>query len=356
MLRIKEIVGFYLAPVIDYLKCVYFGIKKSNRFDNLGEGKKIFYFMLPTHGNLGDQAIAVATLKMLKEQFCDFNVVTINDVDTFKCIYDIKKIIKPSDIIFLHGGGNVGDLYPINERQRTQIIKNFSNNKIVIMTQTAYFSSSLQGRIQLRRSTKIYNSHKDLIIFAREKKTYEFMKKKFYNANIKLIPDIVFYLSSENNKVRGGRNFITSCIRSDKESIIKSPFNILLDIDKLDNEFFVYDTYVPRIVDEHTRVIEVNSLMNQFRRSKMVLTDRMHGMVISAITGTPCIVTNSLDDKIVGTYQWIKELNYIILVKKLNFDTISKSYDKLKLIKVSNTNLIKRKYLMNIRNQVLGKE
>ena len=26
MLRIKEIVGFYLAPVIDYLKCVYFGI------------------------------------------------------------------------------------------------------------------------------------------------------------------------------------------------------------------------------------------------------------------------------------------------------------------------------------------
>lgn len=31
MLRIKEIVRFYLAPIIDHLKCVYFGMADCNK-------------------------------------------------------------------------------------------------------------------------------------------------------------------------------------------------------------------------------------------------------------------------------------------------------------------------------------
>ena len=64
-------------------------------------------------------------------------------------------------------------------------------------------------------------------------------------------------------------------------------------------------------------------MFNKFRNSKLVITDRLHGMVFSAITKTPCIVTKSLDHKVIGTYEWIKNLNYIKLVEDLSFENIN---------------------------------
>lgn len=351
----KNIILFFLEPLIDLVITYYYGVKNRHIDipNNTNNQKRIFYFMLPTHGNIGDQAIALATLQMLKEQFNDYQIITVNDVDTLKKIKTIKNIIKPFDIIFLHGGGNMGNLYGIAERERIQVVRNFPHNRIVIMTQTANFSNSLRGRIQLKRSMKAYNSHRRLIIFAREERTFKFMKKEFYNAEIKLLPDIVFYLTKENNDIAGGRNFITTCIRNDQESILKSPEEVLKDIGNIDDEVFIYDTCVTRKIDSITRNLEVNSLINQFRRSKIVITDRMHGMVISAITQTPCIVTKSLDSKIIGTYQWIKDLNYVLLVDKFDLKTLRYSINRLNSIGKRNRVNIKEKYLMHIRDLVL---
>ena len=348
----------FLMPMIISLKCNYYKIKQSQKDwpSELGGSKKIFYMMLPTHGNIGDQAIAVATLKMLEEQFSDYKIITLNDDETYSSIYRIKKIISPSDLIFIHGGGNMGDLYLTAERQRLCIVKSFPNNKIISMTQTAFFSNSNQGRRQLMRSKKIYNSHKDLILFAREKKTFNFMKSNFRNANVKLIPDIVFYLYNPNNVIKGGRNFITTCLRSDEESILASPNKVIESISKIDNEMFIYDTYVARRISNNVeRTLEVRSLMKQFCRSKVVVTDRMHWMVLSAITGTPCIVTKSMDDKIVGTYQWIKDLNYISFVDSFDNKTLKEKIESFYNLKKISTLNIKSKYLMNIREQVFSK-
>lgn len=347
----------FLMPMIISLKCNYFKIKQplKSRLSNLGDSKKIFYMMLPTHGNIGDQAIAVATLKMLEDQFSDYKIVTINDDEIYSSINAIKEVISPRDLIFIHGGGNMGDLYLTAERQRLCIVKNFPNNKIISMTQTAFFSDSNQGRRQLARSRKIYNSHEDLILFAREKKTFDFMKSNFDNAHVKLIPDIVFYLYNPNNKIKGRRNFITTCLRSDEESILSSPHEVIDCISKIDKEMFIYDTYVARQISNNIdRVLEVRSLMNQFRRSKIVVTDRMHGMVLSAITGTPCIVTKSMDDKIVGTYQWIKDLNYVDFVDSFDNKILKEKIESLCNLERISTLDIKSKYLMDIREQVFS--
>ena len=48
-----------------------------------------------------------------------------------------------------------------------------------------------------------------------------------------------------------------------------------------------------------------------FRHAELVVTDRLHGMIFSAITGTPCIVINSRSPKVKGCYEWIKQLDYI---------------------------------------------
>ena len=81
--------------------------------------------------------------------------------------------------------------------------------------------------------------------------------------------------------------------------------------------------------NSHVRI----SVFDKFFGARVVITDRLHGMVFCAITKTPCIVTKSLDHKVTGTYEWIKDLNYIKLVDNLNFDEVEKLITELSSIK-----------------------
>lgn len=75
---------------------------------------------------------------------------------------------------------------------------------------------------------------------------------------------------------------------------------------------------------------EVFSMLNEFRRASLVITDRMHGMIMAAITNTPCIVMESLDKKILGSYEWIKKLEYIQFVDHANENEVLDMLSKIK--------------------------
>ena len=56
---------------------------------------------------------------------------------------------------------------------------------------------------------------------------------------------------------------------------------------------------------------EVEKKLEEFKMAKLVVTDRLHGMIFAAITGTNCIVLNSRSRKLKGCYEWIRSLGYI---------------------------------------------
>lgn len=299
--------------------------KLNSKRNNLGlvesfsDGRKrIFYFLIPTHGNIGDQAIAQASYLYLKDYFPEYLIKTVDFDETYKKYNYLKKMINDDDLIFLHGGGNMGDLYPREEYARRFIITNFPKNKIISMPQTVDFSDTYSGKRELKKTVKVYNSHKNLILIAREKRSFDLMKMYFKKNKIVLNPDIVFYLQSyiNNDFIKVDRSTIMACIRSDKESV-SNRSQILNSLRESFPSLFVYDTVVSRAVPDIMRKVEVESMLYEFMRSKLVVTDRMHGMVFSAITHTPCIVTKSLDQKIKGTYEWIKKLDYVYFVDNL---------------------------------------
>ena len=74
------------------------------------------------------------------------------------------------------------------------------------------------------------------------------------------------------------------------------------------------DMYANCVVTKKNRDECVKSKMNEFASAKIVITDRLHGMIFSAITGTPCIVFGNYNYKVEGTYEWIKYLGYIRFV------------------------------------------
>lgn len=55
----------------------------------------------------------------------------------------------------------------------------------------------------------------------------------------------------------------------------------------------------------------IDQKLEEWSQVGLVLTDRLHGMIFAAITGTPCIAFSNYNHKVKETYEWIKYLPYI---------------------------------------------
>lgn len=268
----------------------------------------------PLHGNIGDHAIAIAENKLLEKT--NMNVVEIPELYYNLYLKKIKKKISQKDIIVIHGGGFIGTLWINEEKMVRNIVTNFKKNKIIIMPQTVYFEDTEYGKMELEISKQIYNSHNELYIMLREENSYEFCKKHFANAKLKLTPDIVTYLDYTNPKLE--KDCILFCLRHDKEKSLNN--DIIKDVLKYVNAKNINtkctDTVASRGISLNKREEVFFNKLDEFKKSKLVITDRLHGMIFAAITSTPCIAFDNLSSKVSGVYKWLNHLDYIKLVKK----------------------------------------
>lgn len=290
--------------------------------------KKIIIMGIPHHGNIGDNAIAIAEEELIKKFFPQYELYMMQEKYLDICVNKVKKFINNEDIIFLHGGGNIGDTYERPEKGRREVIKAFPNNKIIIFPQTAYFSDTEKGKEELQKSKEIYNEHKNLIILAREEKSYGFMKKNFYNCKIYLTPDIVMTLNKNKLSSREGALLL---FRTDTEKTLEnSNIEKIKEIAK--NKFGNYTmsdmNLGSGIVDIGGKKREevLNNKFQQFQTAQIAITDRLHGMIFAAITETPCIVFGNFNHKISESYKWLKNLEYIQFCN--NMEEIEQAIEK----------------------------
>ncbi|MFA9558199.1 polysaccharide pyruvyl transferase family protein [Evansella sp. AB-rgal1] len=304
--RFNRIMLKVISP-IEFIK-LYFKIRKKDQ-------SRIFIIGTPLHGNLGDHAIAYAEKTILEGHLGNFEVIDIQFNEVNQSINLLKRFITEKDIIVLNGGGNFGIEYFEEEELRRKFILSFPEQKIVVFPQTIYFGNSERAQKELIKTKTIYNAHQNLVLIAREEKSFLFMEREFNYNRVLLTPDIVLYLNESESKQN--RNGIIFCFRKDVEGILDSNYKeqLIKDISLLNNKIIITDTVVNKLIAKSKREIEVKKIWSQFRNSQLVITDRLHGMVFAAITGTPCIVFNNYNHKVKGTYEWIKHLPYIRFVE-----------------------------------------
>lgn len=282
---------------------------------SLRDEQKIILFGTPEHDNLGDHAIAYAIHKFLRDHLPDYNIIEVPTYEYKLYAEALQKCVKPGDIIALSGGGNFGDEYIDEENLRRSVISTFKNNKVILFPQTIFFSKSEKGASEFAQSRNIYSQHDQLTMVAREAFSYEILKEHFPNNQVLLTPDIVLYLHEEDAKVE--RQGALICLRDDIESV--TPPEQIRKIKELFQKTFdsvtVTDTVISRPVAKEKREMELRQKWDEFRKAEIVITDRLHGMVFAAITGTPCIVLSNYNYKVKGTYDWIKHLDYIIFTE-----------------------------------------
>ena len=310
--------------ILRYIKMLLEIFIFSKKIKLSSNKKNIFIFLAADYGNVGDIAITCAQEKFLKRNFVDYEIVKVPLKCTYSFYKSIKKQIKKDDIITIIGGGNMGDLYFGFELKRQFIIKNFKNNKIISFPQTIFFTNTNKGKKMAKRCKKIYGNNSNLIISARESMSFSIMKKMFPNNHVILTPDIVLSYSISLNE---NRNKITLCLRNDIEKCLdKEKENELVKkICKKFGEIQEIDTHIGNIIINNNEEKILNEKLLQFAKSKVVITDRLHGMIFCAITGTPCIVLANNNHKIKMTYHdWLKKFSWIAFYEKVNIDEIIK--------------------------------
>lgn len=290
----------------------YFYNKKIQKkyFNETHEkGKKtIALLMLPLHNNCGDLAIVKAEKEFFKKYFPEFHLAEIYFNQLEEDFYNRIKSFKKSDIIVLHGGGNLGDLWVCEEEMRENIIKNLPKNKIISFPQSVYFSDTPSGRERFRLSKSVYEGHKKSLFFLRDKKSFEFFKNNF-NCNCHLCPDVVLSLKKDYAFIRNG---VTICVRQDREANVEK--GIIEHIEGFLKEKYPIkhtDTLTTQVVSPDALDEVTENKIKEFASAKLVVTDRLHGMIFSSVTGTPCIAFNNIDGKVFAQYEWIKDLEYI---------------------------------------------
>lgn len=282
------------------------------------KGKRIIVFQTPTHSNIGDHAIAEAQYLFISENFPDYSYIEINQTLMIDFLRKHKKLIRNSDIIALHGGGNFGNEYMREENLRRSVICEFPENKIVVFPQTIYYSEDEGGQRELKKTQDLFMKHNNLTLTAREQISYDLMRTYFPSNQVILTPDIVLSLS----KTYGfDRQYGLEVIRTDRESVlddeVKEEIHTLLaTLGKVVVSDMHVDDYAKIYTGKH-RVQIVENKFQQFANAQLVITDRLHGMVFAAVTGTRCIAFSNYNQKVSGTYHWIKDLEYIKFVDTL---------------------------------------
>lgn len=277
---------------------------------NNSSSKTAFLIGTPTHINIGDSAITLAEIQFLKQNGYE-NVLEITLQEYISYRKCIRRLIPHSADIFLMGGGFMGSLWPAEEEWRQKMLQDFCQHRIVVFPQTIYYEKDSDAKAIMANSIKIYNSIPKLTLVAREHISYDLMKKLYPKCSVLLTPDIVL---SMNQKIfNQTRNAILTCFRCDKERNIslEDEQHLIQNLKKKGYRVYETDMMSDVQITINNRKAVVDDKLRQFASAKLVITDRLHGMVFCAITGTPCIVLGNNHHKVEGTYEWIKHLDYI---------------------------------------------
>lgn len=312
-------INFYKELYLKFSLKSLFSPSRSKMFERYKGKRKCLVCLSADYGNLGDVAITYAQEQYLGKIFPGYEIVDFPISKTLGNLKALKNICNTDDIITIVGGGNMGDLYGDIELLRLIIVKAFPHNRIISFPQTIEYIDSNKNSFIYNLSKRIYNGHKNLLMCARESVSYAKMQELYPQCNVCLVPDIVMTLDKRSDTIKREDDFITLCIRNDKEKK-----KTALDEDLLKSQLIeqgyklnVSDTHIGKSqmsMDE--RETELQKILDTFSKSKLVITDRLHGMIFAYITGTPALVLPNSNFKVEKCYEWIKDCGYVEFIKE----------------------------------------
>lgn len=316
ILRLKQLIDKELVPLID---------------------ADYVLLDIPDHDNIGDNMIWEGELAFLK------NIPFQKKYECSLTFFEQNKI-PDNTIILLHGGGNFGDIYPVVNEFRRNVIKNNMDKKIIIFPQTIHYNS----QSNLGEDAKIINQHNNITLCVRDKKSYKIAVDNFQNAKVLLLPDMAFCMDFQlfrTNQSNQGRNLVLD--RRDGEKVELNLSEIgeydLLDwptfnmtkaerykkiqrnrrLDKI-GRFFQKLPILSSFVDSryglknrNGREDYIQQGVEFFNQYDTIYTTRLHGLILGVLMGKDMRVLDNSYGKLTSFVEaWLSDFEKVEIYKK----------------------------------------
>ena len=265
----------------------------------------------PDYGNVGDSAIWLGEAAALRA--LDARVAYACDARTYSAAALRARL--PAGVILLTGGGNLGDLWERHQRFREQVIEAFPHLPVVQLPQTIHFRSPAN----LDRARRVFRAHPDFTLLARDRRSLEVAEREL-GVRTALCPDMALALGRL-DRPRRARAGVVALARSDVESaadLRRAIGDRVWCTDWIDD----VDTLATRATERlrtlarrHPRGFGAlhravwlgypRIAPDRGRRGgrilsggRVVITDRLHGHILSLMLGIPHVVLDNSYGKV----------------------------------------------------------
>lgn len=329
-----HVFSFAIRPARNIMNSILVSLKqKLSAIDELILDKNdVVYFDYPLHLNVGDLLIYAGTEQFFKDY--QIQIKLRRALQAFD-LQEAKKYIGKNTTILCHGGGNFGDLYPLIQKMREDIVQEFPANRIILLPQTAHYSNNEA----MKKSATLFSQHQDLHLFSRDIKTFEMMQAHFSD-KVYLSPDMAHQLYGTLPK-KAQHTSLGKTLYFLRKDIEKSHIEteIQASLSSLENVKDWDDILLPSDIKFELWCSRFSKLANKFKLSFVknkindlwyqhslaviqrcqdiflsydeVITSRLHGHIFSCLLGLPNQVCDNSYGKNSGYYhQWTSGIDY----------------------------------------------
>jgi exopolysaccharide biosynthesis predicted pyruvyltransferase EpsI len=269
----------------------------------------------PDHSNVGDSAIWLGETAWMREALGAMPAYVCRQEADWQAL---DRLV-PDGPIFLHGGGNFGDLWPQHQLFREEVLRRYPGRAVIQMPQSIHYRDDAV----IERTAQSIAAHGAFTLLVRDHRSLALARERF-DCTVALCPDMAFCIGPQ--KRPAPQIPVLLLLRTDLERSTAAldaaslPLGWEMD-DWLVDEPGLYanalkatridalKTLDPRQWSRparETRYLETLAQMRFDRgitmlsRARFVVTDRLHVHILSTLLGLPHVFLDNSYGKIRG--------------------------------------------------------
>lgn len=178
----------------------------------------------PDIRNCGDSAIWLGEMAYLKDRH-DKRPDYVSRTSDF--VAEELERRAPTGPIFIHGGGNFGDIWVSHQDFRERILERFPDRQVIQFPQSIHYNSPQR----IEQSARVIGKHKNFVLLVRDQESKDFAERRF-DCQVRLCPDMAFAIGPL--KPRPAQFPVLAMLREDAEKVGDADLGANSDIPKED--------------------------------------------------------------------------------------------------------------------------
>ncbi len=254
-----------------------------------GPGTRYALVDFPDHPNVGDSAIWLGEIALLRR-------LTGRDPD-YVCTWDgfdpaAFAAASPRGVLFLHGGGNLGDIWPHHQHFRERLLATVTDRRIVQLPQSIQF----RAPAGIARFAALAAAHPDFHLVVRDGRSLA-IARQHLRCPVTLAPDSAFALAGLPHAAPD--RAVVMLLRTDAERAAFDRARLAAVPDALCTDWLVDDALPadpggPR-APYHAALAaaRVDRGVALLSRGGRIVTDRLHAHILATLLGIPHVALDN---------------------------------------------------------------